>query len=205
MQFFLGCDIIHTCRKSHGGGIMDRRVQRTKKAIRSAFLTLMLEKDIDKITIKEIAERADVDRKTVYNYYTGVYDILGEVENELVASFEKEAQGLIGASDPKEYFATIARLINKDMELYELIMRSDNSTYVNKIVAFLRDWIETALNESGWLNPKKIAMTAEYVTGGIYCAYRHWFHSDRKKSLEEFSLELCELVMGGLPAYFLKG
>ena len=45
---------------------MDRRITRTKKCIRSAFLQLTLEKELEKITIKEIAERADVDiTKTV--------------------------------------------------------------------------------------------------------------------------------------------
>ena len=59
----------------------DRRVQRTKKAIRNAFLQLLSHKEVEKISVKEIAETADVDRKTVYNYYEGVYDILDELES----------------------------------------------------------------------------------------------------------------------------
>ena len=46
----------------------DRRVQRTKKSIRNAFLQLLAEKELEKISVKEIADSADVDRKTVYNY-----------------------------------------------------------------------------------------------------------------------------------------
>ena len=65
----------------------DRRVSRTKRAIRNAFLNLLAEKELEKITIREIADGADVDRKTVYNYYSGVYDILDELENELVKDF----------------------------------------------------------------------------------------------------------------------
>ena len=42
----------------------DRRVMKTKKAIRSAFARLLAEKDIDRITVKDIAEAADVNRKT---------------------------------------------------------------------------------------------------------------------------------------------
>ena len=38
--------------------------------------------------MKEIAERADVDRKTVYNYYAGAQDILDEIEDEAVAELE---------------------------------------------------------------------------------------------------------------------
>ena len=183
---------------------MDRRVIRTKKAIRSALLQLALEKDIEKITIKEIAARADVDRKTVYNYYNGISEILGEIENELIANFHREAEGLVNAYDVRQYFLAIARLINQDMEMYELIMRSNNTTFIVKMVLFLRGWIQASLNKSGRLDPEKIAAATEYLSGGIFNAYRYWFQSDRKKTLEQFSLELCRLVIEGLPSYFLK-
>ena len=51
---------------------LDRRVIKTKKAIRNAFAKLISEKDINKITIKDIADTADINRKTFYNYYRRV-------------------------------------------------------------------------------------------------------------------------------------
>ena len=46
----------------------DLRVIKTKKAIRNAFAELLSEKDIQKITIKDIADTAVINRKTFYNY-----------------------------------------------------------------------------------------------------------------------------------------
>ena len=48
---------------------VDRRVLKTKRAIRNAFAKLMVEKDINDITIMELAETADINRKTFYNYF----------------------------------------------------------------------------------------------------------------------------------------
>ncbi len=183
---------------------MDRRIIRTKKAIRSALLRLMLEKDGEKITIKDIAAHADVDRKTVYNYYTGVSDIIEEIENELIHSFEAETLLLVGTTDTEEFFKMITRLIQKDFELYELIMKANNSTFVEKIVVFLREWVQMALNQSGRYPAEKISLAAEFITAGMYCAYRSWFASDRRQPLEEFSLELCKLMMKGLLSYFTE-
>ncbi len=59
---------------------MDKRVVKTKKAIRNALMKLLVDKEFDKITVKEIAQIAQVDRKTVYNYYTGVMEIFEEIE-----------------------------------------------------------------------------------------------------------------------------
>ena len=68
---------------------VDKRIFRTKQAIRNAFLSLLTEKDVEKITVGEIAVRANIDRKTVYNYYTGIYGILDEISKELADDFEK--------------------------------------------------------------------------------------------------------------------
>ena len=72
---------------------LDRRVIKTKKAIRNAFAKLISEKDINKITIKDIADTADINRKTFYNYYSGVYEIIEEIEKELVGEFEDLLSG----------------------------------------------------------------------------------------------------------------
>ena len=72
----------------------DRRVLRTKKNIRQAFLRLLAEKNISQITIKELSDLADINRKTFYMYYSNIEEILFELEDELVQKlvlvFEKE-------------------------------------------------------------------------------------------------------------------
>ena len=52
---------------------VDRRVVRTKRAIRNAFAALLSVKDVDDITVRELADAADISRKTFYNYYSGIY------------------------------------------------------------------------------------------------------------------------------------
>ncbi|MDR3573521.1 MAG: TetR/AcrR family transcriptional regulator [Anaerolineaceae bacterium] len=74
---------------------MDRRIQKTKDAILEAFIELMAEKDFEQLTINEIAERANVNRGTVYLHYADKYDLLDQcIEthvNQLVQSCSPEA------------------------------------------------------------------------------------------------------------------
>ena len=67
--------------------IVDPRIRKTKRAIHDAFTSLLVEKDLNKITIIEIAERADINRKTFYNHYSGIHLLVDEVDNELIESF----------------------------------------------------------------------------------------------------------------------
>jgi AcrR family transcriptional regulator len=71
----------------------DRRILRTKQSITKSFLELFSEKDFEQITINEIAERANVNRGTVYLHYSDKYDLLDrcieEHINELISLCHK--------------------------------------------------------------------------------------------------------------------
>lgn len=51
--------------QAESGVRMDRRCLKTQKAIKNALVELMSEKDISQITVKELAQRADINRKTI--------------------------------------------------------------------------------------------------------------------------------------------
>jgi AcrR family transcriptional regulator len=183
----------------------DRRVLRTKKAIRNAFLSLLADKDLDKITVKEIADVANVDRKTVYNYYNGVYEILDELESELAQDFEKAIENFdFVARDVQDIFVELSRLLSRRLDIYALLMKINNSRLVAKFVVYLKGKIEQVIGRVNVYSAEKIEIAAEYVTSGMYSAYKHWFNSDRKQPLEEFTLDVSHLVMGGLPSYFFS-
>lgn len=60
---------------------VDRRVKKTKRALCEALADLMTEKDIQKISIRELADKADIHRATFYSHYKDIYDLYEQVEN----------------------------------------------------------------------------------------------------------------------------
>ena len=62
---------------------IDRRVMKTKKSIRKAFILLINKKDLNDITITELSNLADIDRKTFYLHYETVNDVYKELEAEV--------------------------------------------------------------------------------------------------------------------------
>lgn len=185
---------------------LDRRVVKTKKAIRNSFLKLLTEKDVDKVTVKEIADGADVDRKTVYNYYAGVEEILEELENELAMDFEKTLVefNFESVEDTMSAFYAFSEFLQANMEMYTLLMKIDGrSRLMEKIVAYLKEKVRSVLEHTS-VEAAKIDLAVEYVTSGMFMAYRYWFNSDRKQSLEDFTDDIATLVIGGLPTYFME-
>ncbi len=99
----------------------DRRVRRTKTNIKKAFIELLKEKSFQEITVRELSERADINRKTFYAYYTGMEELLAAVMDEML---EKYRTGLRKISfraddfDAASLFKTISALIREDLEHY---------------------------------------------------------------------------------------
>ena len=62
---------------------MDLRIERTRRSIINAFIELRSAKNIEKITVKELAEKARINKATFYQHYHDIYDLSGQLEDEL--------------------------------------------------------------------------------------------------------------------------
>ena len=62
----------------------DRRIKKSKKALKNALITLMEKKDFKDITIINIVELADVNRGTFYRHYQWKEDLLEDLTNEVI-------------------------------------------------------------------------------------------------------------------------
>ena len=82
----------------------DRRTRLTKSLIRRAFTDLLAEKSLQRITVREVCQRAGVNRSTFYAHYTDLYDLLTRIEEEMLEDFQ---QALAPLLDPQlEEFPT---------------------------------------------------------------------------------------------------
>ncbi|WP_341280170.1 TetR/AcrR family transcriptional regulator C-terminal domain-containing protein [Paenibacillus sp. FSL H8-0537] len=62
---------------------MDPRVKRTRQLIREAFLELIQEYDLEKITVNRLAERATINRVTFYLHYKDIPDMLNQMADNM--------------------------------------------------------------------------------------------------------------------------
>ncbi len=62
----------------------NRRTKLTKMLLKNSLIELMNDKAVNHITIKELCEKADLNRSTFYLHYTDQYQLLSEIENDLL-------------------------------------------------------------------------------------------------------------------------
>ena len=107
---------------------MDRRIAKTRKAIQNAYFSLLAE-DTTRITIAEIARRANIDRKTFYLHYESVDDIVKKTCIEKLQDLNKrlELQGYYkNPYDTDKLFKIFNGLLSEEIDLYRQIARHPN-------------------------------------------------------------------------------
>ena len=181
---------------------VDRRVLKTKRAIRNAFAKLMAEKDINDITIIELAETADINRKTFYNYYSGVYQVVEDIEQDILKSYEV----LLGNVEFKQsmnvaytLFERFSRLINMDPEFFGyLLSMNGNIALITRIMTLLKDKTREVMTARLDIEEYKADIMIDFVLSGMLSVYQHWLASDRKVPLEEVSDIISKMSFSGI-------
>ena len=72
----------------------NRSTRRTRSAIREAMTEMLALKPVGKITVQELIDRANICRTTFYAHYEDIYDLLSEVENDILSEIREGLEGL---------------------------------------------------------------------------------------------------------------
>ena len=104
----------------------DRRAVRTKKAIRTAFLSLLEEKSLNQITVAELSRRADLGRGTFYLHYKDVYDLYEHIEDDLYGELVQIFDDSIPTDSKRllNFTQAITKYMEDNRDLFLLIVRS---------------------------------------------------------------------------------
>lgn len=183
----------------------DRRVIKTKKAIRNAFLSMLEKRDINDITVSDIAASADINRKTFYNYYAGVYAIVDEIENELISRLDSaltEIDFTDNVNSPYMVLEKLTGIVNTDPEFFGYLMSmKTNASLIYKLVNLLKARTMEILKKYMDVEDRKIELMLDFMMPGMVTVYQKWYTSGRKLPPEKISAEINLLVYKGLRGY----
>ena len=118
-----------------------RCVTRTKKMIRVAFVELLGEKkNMETITVGELAARADIAKSTFYNHYDDVYAVAEEFENELIEKLSATLDEIKvkNATEYEEYIRKVIDFLKENEDIYrKAITSSDIRFFIEKLKSII--------------------------------------------------------------------
>lgn len=172
----------------------DRRIAKTKKAFQEALLTLLREKELTEITIRELCELADVSRMSFYYHYETIFELYSEMESDFISKFKS----IYNASENHNYAEASIALMKffrenatatryfaiKSKTQFHTVFAKILEEQFTEIVKFEMQVSELSEHTSYMIS---------YHSAGIYAVYMKWI-LDNFSWQEEKILELIHAI-----------
>jgi len=145
---------------------MELQSDRSKRDIADALISLMKKKSFDKITNKDITERAGLSHITIYRNFKNKDEIIKYFLDELTDNFIKESKILYDSNNFSSYIEKLFIHLEKNKDIGILLYKADMIHHLKD--EFDRIFINKAINEN--IEPYHFY----FLSGGLYNTYYYW-------------------------------
>lgn len=189
---------------------VDRRIVRTKKALRDALTELMKEKTFDEITVSDLTTRADINRGTFYLHYRDKYDLLEQSEEEIIEGIKdiRNKKKLLTLEDihtfdymnePIPFVTELFEYLQDNADFMTVILGAKgNPAFHIKLKSVMRDIMAEGilmhLKEDELFVP--LGYLSAYAISAQLGVIQHWLDTGMKETPDKVSLIISRLVFG---------
>lgn len=117
----------------------DARIRYTQRVLKESFLTLLKQKPVNKITVKEVCEMAELNRATFYAHYSDCFALLESIEQELLEAFQKSLK-LVDSFDVTALIEAIYAMVEQHEDTCRvLIFQGASTSVLQRMIDLARD------------------------------------------------------------------
>ena len=179
----------------------------TKEKIEEAFLSLYIDHNIDKITIKMLTDSAKMNRSTFYVYFSDIYDLLDHVQNDLFTKLETlmlpGVPRIIRGESLLEILPGVEFFVENKLKFEVLIATYGKSDLPERLKALLRKIFFEVSGESVFAGNPAASYALEYIINGQLGTFIKWFNNDFDVEFDEFK-QIMNVAMNEGPLTYLK-
>lgn len=178
-------------------GNEDLRVRKTITGIRYAFEDMICEMGYSKMTVRELCDRALINKKTFYRYYPTMDDLLMEYQAEMSEEYIRLTRDMRVPEDCAKIVRTFCLYSAEQGEAYQRITCSPECERIREqmIGRVLSGRRESALLDRAGIGER--AMYLAFVRNISLVVYRQWIADGRPTSPERMADVCCELACRG--------
>lgn len=177
---------------------------RSKTLIRYAFTQLLAEKELNKITVTDVVEKAGVSRGTFYAHYFDIFDLYSSLQTSIIESIDY-AITKIGIeniiADPTVAFQLAMKYLDCHKKEYSSFLLSNEAEkFVNRIIACLEEKFASQVVEI--FPPESLSKARTYIIytlGALKSVIFHWLSGKLDISAEECAEYITEFYMSNRP------
>ena len=172
----------------------DRRIMMTKRMLKDALIEMLKEKDIYHISIRELCEKADVNRTTFYKYYSSQFDLFADMEKDLVDFISKVIER--NESDPGKIIAAACRYLEENLGFARLIVNNNvDPDFADKLLAMESIKTSTLKNIDNKRSEAEMEYIYSFLTFGAYRMICVWLNKEQREPPETIARFFDQLML----------
>ena len=174
-----------------------RSAIRSKKLIIQALADLLQEKPLDKITVTDVVNRAQINRGTFYAHFA---DIPSVIDHLIMGIFSTIQQAISEEPNqlsdiPQVLLKRIQLILEEDLDFCRKVMNSNASPMMReRLIQFVMEYMLQHEHVYGFGDHRRYELTIRFCAGGLGNLYRDWFAGELDLTLDQLTLEAERLI-----------
>lgn len=174
----------------------DRRIRKSKEALKNSLIELMKEKPVNNITVKELVLTADLNRSTFYNYYCDIPDMLQKLEMELYnelleifkAHIERHSEIHDISRETHEFMEDMCNVIKNNYDFCKCIFsKNGDLSFLFKLEEMVENHLPDQLKEKFNKRESNLGYVYSFFKSGYIGILKKWMEGGCEESSSEIA------------------
>lgn len=175
-----------------------------------ALILLLEKKEFEYITIKEICDKAGVNRSTFYLHYENTADLLKETTQYILDKHfsyytvdKKEMAFKLGSCDRKElifvtseYLTPYLTFVKENCRIFKLALKRFQILNMNEVYSKMFKYIFEPILERFCIPEKERAYVIKFYLTGVFSVVMEWLENDCAEELDFVIKVISDCVLG---------
>lgn len=179
-------------------GKEDRRVKYTKALLRDALVEMLKERHISQVSIKALCEAADVNRSTFYAHYADQYDLLHQLEQEMLQNVTQYLEAAEYSDRLPLSYQTLKKIleyIRANADIFKVLLSENSSVNFSKDIMKLAQILAMPATET--TDRRTVEYITVFGTTGCVSVLSKWLQDGMPESTDEITDLIMALLNKG--------
>ncbi|KRG11221.1 TetR/AcrR family transcriptional regulator [Staphylococcus sp. NAM3COL9] len=184
--------------------VQDRRIRKSQQAIKSVFLELLRNDDFENLTVQQLADTADINRGTFYSYYSDKYELLEQMENEMINNLQRfidnqhDKKNDVFTNIVKNIMVYLIEHIDENRKFYSIMFNIGKASMLQeKLYRLIYNHLSAYKGQDNKIGSMPFDYFMSYVSGAGISILKHWIEDEHRITKEEFVNHFYNIVTVG--------
>lgn len=178
-----------------------RRTQYTRRAMQDALVELLADKPISRITVKELCERADVNRSTFYDHYANLNELLRDIEDDAIEWVTGALEQLLEQPDSEGMLHVVEHICryiaDNRSHLRVLMSEQADRGFQQRLLGLIygRKDVAVQMQPNHDNDPMGAEMRVRFAISGSIGLLQYWLSTDLEAPVEVVARTIIDMSM----------